>query len=719
MDEHATTSPGERPDGAPVPTPPAPAGGVGEPAPAEPAAPVTAPTSATEGAPGPAPEQGPGTPWRGYVRLPVAEAPTPQPSTPQPSTPERVSALRPADTTAVLPAPAAAAPTASAAGAAAPAPASAPAATSVLPALDRPDAGPTGAPPNDDILRGLGEEPAPSRTRCTLIGVGIAVVVLLGAYVAAQWLVSDKIAHGTTVAGVEVGGMTVDDATRTLDDALGDRATEPVAVVAGSKKARIDPGKAGLTFDARATVEPLVSFSLAPSRLWHALFGGSAVAPATTVDDDKLDGAVAKVASSVEVKARDGAVAFSDGSATSVAPRDGTTLDRAKAKAVLADGWLTADGALELPTTTVRPEVGSDAVEAAMVTAGTVTSAPVDLTVGSQKVRLPGDVLAEAATFVPDGSALRLELDAKTLRADVVARSTKLLTPAKDARFTFVKGKPTIVGGANGTGLDGAALAKAVTAAAAKESGRTASVPLTTVEPAITKDDLAKLGVKEKVSEFATVLTNEPIRTKNLEVGASKITGDLVKPGQTFSMVDALSPITSEAGYHKAHMIENGQFIDAVGGGLSQVATTTYNAAFFAGLDIVTHQPHSYWFARYPEGREATIAVGVIDMKFTNDTPYGVVVQSWVGGGKLHVAFWSTKYYTVKSTTSPRSDVVQPSTVHDSSKTCIADSGGEPGFHVSVRRLVSRDGSVVKDETNQWTYKPQNRRVCTSGGGDG
>ncbi|GAA4829515.1 VanW family protein [Luteimicrobium xylanilyticum] len=582
-----------------------------------------------------------------------------------------------------------------------------------------PPGGPTGEPPTDDILQGLGEEPAPSRTGRTLVALGVVVVALVGAYVAAQWFVSDKIAHGTTVAGVEIGGQTVDDAVATLDDRLGDRATEPIAVVAAGKKAQLDPRKAGLTFDARATVEPLVSFTLAPSRLWHAVFGGSEVTPVTTVDGTKLTAALGTVGDAVEVKARNGSVAFSDGAATSVAPRNGTALDRRAARKVVTDRWLTASDALELPTTTVRPEVGSDAVQKAMVLAGTVTSSPVDLTVGGQKVRLPGDVLADAASFVPDGAALTLKLDPQTLRADVLTRTTKLLTSAKNARFTFTDDKPTIVDGKNGTGLDADALAAAVATAAAKDSGRAATVGLTTVEPSTTTADLRKLGVKEKVSEFATALTNEPIRTKNLEVGAKKISGDLVKPGQTFSMVDALSPITSEAGYYKAHMIENGQFVDAVGGGLSQVATTTYNAAFFAGLDIVTHQPHSYWFARYPEGREATIAVGVIDMKFTNDTPYGVVVQSWVGGGKLHVVFWSTKYYTVRTTTSPRSNVVEPTTVKDSSPSCIADSGGQPGFHVSVRRLVSRDGSVVKDETNQWTYKPQNRRVCTSGGGDG
>ena len=68
----------------------------------------------------------------------------------------------------------------------------------------------------------------------------------------------------------------------------------------------------------------------------------------------------------------------------------------------------------------------------------------------------------------------------------------------------------------------------------------------------------------------------------------------------------------------------------SLGGGLSQISTTTYNAAYFAGMDIVTHKPHSRWFSRYPEGREATIWSPDLDMKFKNSTPYGVLVQAWV-----------------------------------------------------------------------------------------
>jgi vancomycin resistance protein YoaR len=460
-------------------------------------------------------------------------------------------------------------------------------------------------------------------------------------------------------------------------------------------------------------VTPLASFTLSPARLWHAAFGADDVAPALTVDDAAMDKQIDKIAGAVDKAPVDGAVAFVDGSATSTAPRDGTAVDQAKARSTLTHHWLTATGPIVLPTRTVHADVGTQGTQQAMVMAGTVTSAPVDVVVGSKHVSLPGDVVAKAASFVPDGSALSLKLDGDALRADVLARSAKLLTPAKNASFAFVKGKPTIKAGANGTQLDANALASAVATAAAKTGARSATVSLTSVPPSTTTDELTSLGVTKVVSEFATPLTNEPVRTKNLQVGAKKITGVVVKPGATFSMLDALAPITAAGGYAKAHMIENGQFVEATGGGLSQVATTTYNAAYFAGLDIVTHKPHSYWFSRYPEGREATLAVPSIDMKFSNDTPTGIAIRAWVGGGKLHVQLWGTPYYTVASTTSPRQDVVQPKTVDDPSTSCIADAGGSPGFLVNVRRVVSRDGQVVKDETNSWRYLPENKVVCT------
>jgi len=231
-------------------------------------------------------------------------------------------------------------------------------------------------------------------------------------------------------------------------------------------------------------------------------------------------------------------------------------------------------------------------------------------------------------------------------------------------------------------------------------------------DPAQSTEKLQALGITELVSEFSTPLTNEPLRTENLAIGAGKITGTLVLPGETFSLTDALGPVTAAAGFNDAWVIVNGEHIKGIGGGLSQMSTTTFNAAYLAGFEDVEHTPHSEWFTRYPEGREATIYIGSIDMKFKNTSPTGALLRSWIEAGRLHVAIWGTKYWTVESSTSGRSRVVAPTTVHSTSPTCTSQSAGNPGFTVTVTRVLKLNGEV-KETTHRTThYKPQNAVVC-------
>ena len=252
----------------------------------------------------------------------------------------------------------------------------------------------------------------------------------------------------------------------------------------------------------------------------------------------------------------------------------------------------------------------------------------------------------------------------------------------------------------------------AAIAAASVSDDRTARVALVATDPAQSTAKLQALGITELVSEFSTPLTNEPLRTENLATGAVKITGKLVEPGATFSLTEALGPITAAAGFNEAWVIVNGEHVKGVGGGLSQMSTTTFNAAYLAGFEDVEHTPHSEWFTRYPAGREATLYTGSIDMKFKNTSPTGALLRSWIEGGRLHVAIWGTKYWTVDSSTSGRSGVVAPTTVHSASPTCLPMSAGNPGFSVTVTRTLSLDGAVKETTKKTTRYKPQNAVIC-------
>ncbi|MEZ0449841.1 VanW family protein, partial [Cellulomonas sp. ICMP 17802] len=544
-----------------------------------------------------------------------------------------------------------------------------------------------------------------------LIALGV-VVVLAAAYVGASYAFAERVPRGATVAGVDIGGLSSEDAVARLDSELSDATTKPIEVVANDAQATIDPAAAGLAFDSQATVNRLTGVNLGePKRLWQHIVGVGEQKPVTSVDDKALKAALGDLGTSLALAPVDGTIVFVDGTAQSTAAVDGWDLDQSGAADVLSADWLTAARPIELPTVTTDPDITQAETDAALVEAQKVTSGPVSVNVTDQIAMLDTATLAANAAFVPTDGNLVLQMNGEGLSAAVLEQLPDLLTASADAHFEFQNDAPVIVPGTPGTTLDPEALAASVMTSATG-SDRTAHVELVQADPSQSTAELEALGVKEIVSEFSTPLTSEPRRTINITNGASKISGTLIRPGETFSLTDALGPIDAAHGFVEAGAIVSGEHTDAWGGGLSQISTTTYNAAFLAGFEDIEHRPHSEWFARYPEGREATIFTGTLDMRWKNNTPYGALVQAWVSGGRVYVRVWSTKYWTVESITSPRSGVVAPTTVYSQSPTCEASSAGNPGFSVTVTRKTYLNGELKKTESNSWRYKPQNKIVC-------
>lgn len=555
------------------------------------------------------------------------------------------------------------------------------------------------------------ERPRRRWLRTVLIVAGV-VVVLGGAYVGAGYALADRVPRGTTVAGVDIGGLTSARAQAVLTDELGDRSTSAVPVTAQEITGSVDPVTAGLTFDARATVDRLTGVDLRPQRLWRHLVGGGAERPATVVDEDKLDAAVEDLSGTLSLAPVDGSIVFADGAAHAVAAVDGWALAAQAARTTLADDWLTAARPLELATEVVEPDITQAETDRVLRdVASRITAAPVAVLVADQTVELPIDVLTSVASFAPQNSELVLRMDGPALVEAVLARTTDLLTSASDAHFEFQNDAPVIVPGTAGTTLDPAGLAQAVSVAATADQ-RTATVELVQSDPAETTAALEALGVTSVVAEFSTPLTREQHRTQNIATGAAAITGTLVRPGEVFSLTDAIGPIDAAHGFTTAGAIVNGEHSDAWGGGLSQLSTTAFNAAYEAGMEDVEHRPHSEWFTRYPPGREATIYAGSLDMRWKNSTPYGALVQSWVADGKTWVRIWGTPYWEVTSESSAKSNVVQPTTVYSQTATCSPQSPGNPGFSITVTRTLKLNGEVKAVEPFTWRYKPQNRVVC-------
>ena len=136
----------------------------------------------------------------------------------------------------------------------------------------------------------------------------------------------------------------------------------------------------------------------------------------------------------------------------------------------------------------------------------------------------------------------------------------------------------------------------------------------------------------------------------NIHRIADLVRGAVVPPGGSFSINDFVGKRTAANGFVPAGAIANGEHVDEIGGGISQFATTTFNAAYFAGLDIDDYQAHSEYFDRYPRGREATMGYPAPDLKFTNNTPYGILIWTSYTDTSLTVTMYSTPYATAEQT---------------------------------------------------------------------
>src|SRR5690606_23764394 len=250
-----------------------------------------------------------------------------------------------------------------------------------------------------------------------------------------------------------------------------------------------------------------------------------------------------------------------------------------------------------------------------------------------------------------------------------------------------------------------------------KTDDRVLKVSYTKKKPDITTAEAKKLGIKEVIGEFSTG-GFAPDSGINIRTVAEQVNGAIVKPGETFSLNEYTGPRTADKGYVEAGIIENGAPGKAVGGGISQFATTLYNAYYFAGLKDAGHKEHSYYISRYPKGREATVfqnpdGSSVIDLKFTNDSPHGVAIQTIWTPSDITVRLWGTKRYEVKSETGPETDKVPPPEKEGPAENC-QPSPGAPGFTVTDTRIITdiETGQEVRREERTVKYNPQPKIVC-------
>ena len=553
--------------------------------------------------------------------------------------------------------------------------------------------------------------------RLALIGT-LAVLGVL--YIIGFIMTGLRMPANATIGGVEVSGMSPGDARAAVDKELSPRVGEEVVLKHKGKEFTVDPKAARLTFDLDQSIEDAGgNHSPDPRKMFGLLFGTHDTAPAVDADMDELTGIVRSMATSIDREVVEAQITFPKKKPTPREPKAGLVVRKADTVRAVIGGYLVARGPIDVPTAVVDPTVDSAALDEAMKTiAEPAVSGPVVIRVGEKRVNLPVSAYTPALVVRVKDNELKPEIDPEKLAKPLTNSTTGIGKKAVDATVKIRNGKPVVVPGKEGVGLQPEEMAeKLVPAITESGDARSVEIDAEVVEPEFTTADARKLRIKERVSSFSTYFPYATYRNINQGRAAELIDGTILEPGETFSMNDTIGERTAANGFTKGTIISGGVFREELGGGVSQVATTTYNAAFFAGMDDVEHHPHAFYLDRYPMGREATLYFGSLDMRFKNSTKYGVLINAYVNPstpssqGEMHVELWSTKVWNIKAGLSSKRNFREPGKQYDDSKRCVPQDPIQ-GFDVDVYRTFMQGGKVIKRETDTAVYQAADHVIC-------
>ncbi|MGH9034842.1 MAG: VanW family protein, partial [Acidimicrobiia bacterium] len=242
-----------------------------------------------------------------------------------------------------------------------------------------------------------------------------------------------------------------------------------------------------------------------------------------------------------------------------------------------------------------------------------------------------------------------------------------------------------------GRRLDAAPVAAALLAGERRVTGHLVDVP-----PAVDTARAQSLRIVEVVSTFTTHHPAGQPRVKNIHRIADLLQNSVILPGDRFSINEKVGPRTRASGFVKAPVIYEGEFTEDIGGGVSQFATTFFNAAFFGGYEIVAHKPHTYYISRYPQGREATVSFPQPDLIIANNSTTGILVRTSYTESSITVTFFGDREGRTVRAEGPRVGKRQ-----------------KGGYNVEVIRVIERPGQAPERQSFRTHYRIQPRKAPT------
>jgi vancomycin resistance protein YoaR len=494
--------------------------------------------------------------------------------------------------------------------------------------------------------------------RRLLIATPVAIVAIL----LAAWILDSRAHDGEAMRNVEiagraVGGRGVEALEAVAEDVASGYADASVVIATPDGDIETDAAAIGLAVDVDATVERALDVGrddplpLRPLRWLTGLVSSREAGVDVSVDRGALRALVAEQDPTGRTEPVEPGITAEDGQLAVVLGEPGEGIDAES----IADAIEAAASAGALPIRVeaepgpLAPRFSPADAEALLEEAEPLSRAPLHVVAGETEATIPASTIRSWLRSTPGDDELELALDEDDALADLAELLPDTTSAPQDARFTVENGEPVLLEGVPGTGCCAPEaigfILGAIRGGHAEDSDDApVRLPLTEVEPDQTTEDLEALGIVEEIGSFTTRHKCCENRVSNIHRIADIVRGVVIEPGSRFSVNDFVGKRTTENGFVVDHVIENGSFSEAVGGGISQFATTLFNAAFFGGLDFVEYQSHSIYISRYPYGREATLSYPHPDLVLENTTPHGVLIWPTYDGTSITITLYSTKY---------------------------------------------------------------------------
>lgn len=547
---------------------------------------------------------------------------------------------------------------------------------------------------------------------------GIGALAALVALWFAIWIaVGAAIPPKTQLLGVDISRMSPGDAIAKVASERQKRIKGEIVLLIENREYSLAASGSGLKVNLEGSIDSMEKRTINPATLLWLLFRSKNIEPIIESNQEAFNRAIRVIEARVNIAPRNADITYDGLTPKLVKSRDGKAINRKAALKKISANWLRSEE-IEIPLSRLKAKVSDDEAEELLPFAQAATSAPLSITLNTQKaitISISPQIISQALTFIPSRTS---KLEAKWLKGtfiNLVGKSwTSNVVEPLNASFTMIDGAPRVQPSRDGLDVPEDKLSGALIAVLDKVgSQRQVTLTPEPVAAKITTEMAGGLGIKEVIGTFTTYYPYAEYRLTNIHRAARWMDGVIVKPGEVFSYNKVVGERTEARGFVPGIMIAGGVFKKDWGGGVSQVATTTWNAAWFSGLELVQHKPHSFYISRYPAGRESTVAWPSVDVKFRNNSGKPIFVDTSFTNKSVTVTIYGTKFVEVETESGPRTNPVAFKILENDDVECIFQEG-VPGFTIEVWRILKRDGIEFKREKYRTKYRAEDRIICTN-----